>query len=90
LTLYVISVCQGGDIPRKGGPAITRSDLLIVNKADLAPHVGVDLDAMVDDAARMRAGRAYQFTDLRRGEGVADIVAFIKREGGLIAADAAE
>ncbi len=83
LTLYVISVCQGGDIPRKGGPAITRSDLLIVNKADLAPHVGVDLDRMRADAETARAGRQFVFTDMRRGEGTEDIVAFIKRQGGL-------
>ena len=83
LTLYVISVCQGGDIPRKGGPAITRSDLLIVNKADLAPHVGVDEKAMMQDAATARAGRPSLKTNLLRSEGVDDIVAFITREGGL-------
>ncbi|MEZ5792713.1 MAG: urease accessory protein UreG [Nitratireductor sp.] len=83
LSLYVISVCQGGDIPRKGGPAITRSDLLIINKADLAPHVGVDLDRMRDDAQKARAGRPHLFTDLRRGEGVGEIVDALRRMGGL-------
>ncbi|WP_375565616.1 urease accessory protein UreG [Oceaniradius stylonematis] len=83
LSLYVISVCQGGDIPRKGGPAITRSDLLIVNKADLAPHVGVDLDRMDADARANRQGRPHLFTDLRGGEGVETIVAFLSDQGGL-------
>ena len=83
LSLYVISVCQGGDIPRKGGPAITRSDLLIINKVDLAPHVGVDLDRMRDDAQKARAGRPLLFTDLRRGEGVGEIVDALRRMGGL-------
>jgi len=83
LSLYVISVCQGGDIPRKGGPAITRSDLLIVNKADLAPHVGVDLDRMDADARAHRQGRPHLFTDLARGQGVDEIVAFVSDRGGL-------
>ncbi len=83
LTLYVISVCQGGDIPRKGGPGITRSDYLVINKADLAPHVNVDLGAMEADAARMRSGKPYGFTDLSRGDGVAAIVDFIVETGGL-------
>ena len=83
LSLYVISVCQGDDIPRKGGPAITRSDLLIVNKADLAPHVGADLERMRADADRSRAGRPWLFTDLRRGQGVDEIVVFLKERGGL-------
>ncbi len=87
LSLYVISVCQGGDIPRKGGPAITRSDLLIINKADLAPHVGVDLGRMNEDATANRAGRPHLFTDLRSGTGVSDIVALLRERGGL--ADAA-
>lgn len=85
LTIYVISVCQGEDIPRKGGPAITRSDLLIVNKADLAPHVGADLALMERDAHGARDGRTSLFTDLRRGEGVADIVTFLEANGGLSA-----
>lgn len=83
LTLYVISVCQGEEIPRKGGPAITRSDLLIINKTDLAPHVGADLSVMARDAERIRAGKANLFTDLRRGEGVDDIVRFLMETGGL-------
>jgi urease accessory protein len=83
LSIYVISVCQGGDIPRKGGPAITRSDLLVINKADLAPHVGVDLEGMNADAGRARGARPFVFTDLRRGEGVGAIVDFLKTEGGL-------
>ncbi len=83
LSLYVISVCQGGDIPRKGGPAITRSDLLVINKKDLAPHVGVDLDDMQRDAGKARGERPFVFTDLRRGVGTAEIVQFLQREGGL-------
>ncbi|MEM1364438.1 MAG: urease accessory protein UreG [Pseudomonadota bacterium] len=83
LTLYVISVCQGGDIPRKGGLAITRSDLLIINKTDLAPHVGVDLDAMRSDTEIARSGRAFEFADLKSGKGVDEIIAFLQREGGL-------
>lgn len=90
LTLYVISVCQGGDIPRKGGPAITRSDLLIVNKTDLAPYVGVDLEQMDQDSARMRSERPYVFADLSRAKGVAEIVDFLVREGGLERRAAAE
>lgn len=87
LTLYVISVCQGDDIPRKGGPAITRSDLLVINKADLAPHVGADLDRMRADAEHGRAGRPFLFTDLRRGEGVAAIVDYLVEAGGLRSRD---
>ncbi len=83
LTLYVISVCQGEKIPRKGGPAITRSDLLIINKMDLAPHVGADLDVMKADTERARGDRPYVFTDLLRNKGVAEIAAAISRMGGL-------
>ena len=83
LTLYVISVCQGGDIPRKGGPAITRSDFLVINKSDLAPYVNVDLDAMEEDARRMRGRRPFGFTDLSRGKGVSEVVDFIVENGGL-------
>jgi urease accessory protein len=90
LTLYVISVCQGGDIPRKGGPAITRSDLLIVNKTDLAPYVGVDLEQMDEDCRRSRKERPYVFTDLSRAKGVDDIIALLEREGGLTRRIAAE
>jgi urease accessory protein len=83
LTLYVISVCQGEKIPRKGGPGITRSDLLVINKTDLAPHVGADLDVMESDTRRQRGARPFVFTDLLRRKGVADIVAFLESEGGL-------
>jgi len=83
LTLYVISVCQGEEIPRKGGPAIVRSDLLIINKTDLAPHVGADLDVMRRDAQRMRGSRPFLFSDMRRGDGAEDVAAFIKTAGGL-------
>ena len=83
LTLYVISVCQGGDIPRKGGPGITRSDFLVINKADLAPYVNVDIELMEADARRMRPGKAFAFTDLSRGKGVEDIARFIVEQGGL-------
>ena len=83
LSLYVISVCQGGDIPRKGGPAITRSDLLIINKADLAPHVGVDLGTMEDDARKARGVRPFVFTDLSRNEGTRQVVDFLVRNGGM-------
>ena len=83
LSLYVISVCQGEDIPRKGGPAITRSDLLIINKTDLAVHVEADLSIMKRDAVIARAQRPTLFTDMKRGEGVADVVTFIRKHGGL-------
>jgi len=83
LTIYVISVCQGEEIPRKGGPAITRSDLLVINKMDLAPHVGADLDIMDRDASWGRAGRPHLFTDMRRGDGIGEVVAFIRETGGL-------
>lgn len=83
LTLYVISVCQGEEIPRKGGPGITRSDLLVINKKDLAPHVGVDLAVMERDADRMRSAKPFVFTDLKRGEGVDEIVAYLTETGGL-------
>jgi urease accessory protein len=83
LTIYVISVCQGEKIPRKGGPGITRSDLLVINKTDLAPHVQARLDVMEDDTKRMRAGRPYVFTDLLRRKGVAEVVTFIEQAGGL-------
>jgi urease accessory protein len=84
ITLYVISVCQGEEIPRKGGPGITRSDMLVINKADLAPYVEVDLGVMEADASRMRAGQPHVSTDLKRGKGVAEIVAFLERHGGLV------
>jgi urease accessory protein len=83
ISLYVISVCQGEKIPRKGGPAITRSDLLIINKADLAPHVMADLDVMERDTRKVRGERPYVFTDLLRQKGLQDVIAFIERAGGL-------
>ena len=83
ISLYVISVCQGEKIPRKGGPAITRSDLLIINKADLAPYVMADLSVMERDAKVQRGERPFVFTDLLRLKGVADIVSFIEKQGGL-------
>jgi len=86
ITLYVISVCQGEKIPRKGGPAITRSDLLIINKADLAPHVMADLGVMERDARAQRGDRPFVFTDLLRLKGVEDVVGFIEKQGGLTAA----
>ncbi len=90
VTLYVIDVAAGEEIPRKGGPAITRSDLLIINKTDLAPHVGASLEVMQRDATRVRDGRPFLFTALRKGEGVAEVVAHLARLGGLpLPADAA-
>jgi len=83
MTLYVISVCQGEKIPRKGGPAITRSDLLIINKMDLAPHVGADLEIMAQDTRRVRGARPHIFTDLLRNRGVSDIVEMIETVGGM-------
>lgn len=90
LTLYVISVCQGGDIPRKGGPGITRSDYLVINKADLAPYVNVDLDMMRHDAATARGAKPFAFTDLSRGQGVDGIIDFIVEQGGLERAEERE
>jgi urease accessory protein len=87
LTLYVISVCQGEKIPRKGGPAITKSDLLIINKADLAPHVIADLTVMESDTKKVRGDRTFVFTDLLRQHGLGDVVQFIERYGGLSTAD---
>lgn len=84
LTLYVISVCQGEDIPRKGGPAITRSDLLILNKMDLAPYVGADLETMQQDAKKARGSKPFQFTDLQRGEGLDAVATFICKKSGLL------
>jgi urease accessory protein len=85
LSIYVISVCQGEKIPRKGGPAITRSDLLVINKADLAPHVMADLGVMESDTLKVRDGRPYVFTDMLRQRGLKEIVAFIEHQGGLSA-----
>lgn len=83
LTLYVISVCQGEEIPRKGGPGITRSDFLVINKSDLAPYVNVDLNVMQADAARMRGDRPFAFTDLTRGKGLQTVIDFIIENGGI-------
>jgi len=83
ITLYVIDVAAGEEIPRKGGPAITKSDLLIVNKTDLAPHVGADLSVMERDAKRMRGSGRTIFAALRHGEGVDEIVAALCEMGGL-------
>ena len=85
ITIYVIDVSAGDKIPRKGGPGITRSDLLVINKIDLAPHVGASLEVMDRDSKRMRGTRPYLFSNIRAGQGVADIAAFIEREGGLAA-----
>ena len=83
ITLYVIDVAAGDKIPRKGGPGITRSDLLIINKIDLAPLVGASLEVMDIDARRMRGDKPFIFASIRAGTGVADIASFIVREGGL-------
>ena len=83
LTVYVIDVAEGEKIPRKGGPGITRSDLLVINKIDLAPHVGASLEVMEADTKRMRGERPFVFTNLREGKGVDVISDFILREGVL-------
>ncbi|MDE0695479.1 MAG: urease accessory protein UreG [Boseongicola sp.] len=83
LTIYVIDVAAGEEIPRKGGPAITRSDILVINKTDLAPHVDADLDLMKRDTDRVRAGRPYVFSQLRFGGGVNEILRHIDDIGGL-------
>ncbi len=83
LTIYVIDVAAGDKIPRKGGPGITRSDLLIINKTDLAPMVGASLDVMARDAAKQRGTRPFLFTNLKDGDGAAPIVDFIVHEGML-------
>src|SRR5450830_774576 len=83
LTIYVIDVAGGEKIPRKGGPGITRSDLLIINKTDLAPHVGANLDIMAQDAKRMRGERPFVFTNLRTGDGLEAVVSFIREQGML-------
>lgn len=83
LSIYVIDTAAGQDIPRKKGPGVTRSDLLVVNKTDLAPYVGVDLSVLESDTRTARGSRPYVMTRLRAGVGVAEIVAFLEREGGL-------
>jgi urease accessory protein len=83
LTIYVIDVAEGEKIPRKGGPGITRSDLLVINKVDLAPYVGASLEVMDQDARRMRGERPFVFTNLKGGQGLDEIEVFILREGML-------
>ena len=83
VTIYVIDVAAGEEIPRKGGPAITRSDILVINKTDLAPHVGASLDVMARDAARMRGDLPVVFTNLWLGDGVAQVSALLHDIGGL-------
>jgi urease accessory protein len=83
LTIYVIDVSAGDKIPRKGGPGITRSDLLVINKTDLAPHVGASLEVMDRDAKKMRGERPFVFTNLKTGQGLDAVVEFIVRQGML-------
>jgi len=83
ITIYVIDVSAGDKIPRKGGPGITRSDLLVINKTDLAPLVGASLEVMDRDAKKMRGARPFVFAQVKNGQGVAEIVAFIEKTGGL-------
>ncbi len=86
LTIYVIDVSGGEKIPRKGGPGITRSDLLVINKIDLAPHVGASLEVMERDARRMRGDKPFVFTNMREGIGVDVVARFVETAGGLVAA----
>ncbi len=88
LTIYVIDVSGGEKIPRKGGPGITRSDLLVINKMDLAPHVGASLEVMERDARRMRGDKPFVFTNMRAGAGVDTVLGFIEAQGGLAGATA--
>ncbi|WP_411891102.1 urease accessory protein UreG [Yoonia sp. SDW83-1] len=83
VTVYVIDVAAGEEIPRKGGPAITRSDILVINKTDLAPHVGASLDVMARDAARMRGELPVVFASLRHGDGVDQVIRLLREVGGL-------
>ena len=83
LTIYVIDVSGGEKIPRKGGPGITRSDLLVINKIDLAPHVGASLDVMARDAAAQRKTRPFVMANMKTGEGVDEVIAFLRDKGGL-------
>ncbi|HVI90030.1 MAG TPA: urease accessory protein UreG [Dongiaceae bacterium] len=83
ITIYVIDVAAGDKIPRKGGPGITRSDLLVINKTDLAPMVGASLEVMDRDARRMRGTRPFVFSNLKAGNGVAEVAGFIVKAGGL-------
>ncbi|WGW03536.1 urease accessory protein UreG [Tropicibacter oceani] len=88
VTIYVIDTAAGEEIPRKGGPAITRSDILLINKTDLAPYVGASLEVMERDATRMRAGKPFVFTSLRAGKGVQEVVDLLVQIGGLALRDA--
>ena len=81
LTIYVIDVAAGDKIPRKGGPGITKSDLLVINKIDLAPHVGASLDVMEKDARKMRGDKPFLFSDLKNGVGIEKIQSFIIKQG---------
>ena len=83
LTVYVIDVAAGDKIPSKGGPGITRSDLLVINKIDLAPYVGASLEVMDRDAKKMRGARPFVFTNMREGSGVDEIARFVEEKGGL-------
>jgi urease accessory protein len=83
VTLYVIDVAAGEEIPRKGGPAITKSDVLVINKTDLAPHVGASLAVMERDAKRMRGDRPFVFTSLRDGKGADEVLALLRGIGGI-------
>ena len=83
LTIFVIDVSAGDKIPRKGGPGITRADLLVINKIDLAPHVGASLEVMDRDSRKMRGERPFLFANVRAGQGVPEIALFIRRQGGL-------
>ncbi len=85
ITIYVIDVSAGDKIPRKGGPGITRSDLLVINKIDLAPLVGASLEVMDRDARKMRGSRPFVFANIKAGKGVAEIASFIEKSGGLTA-----
>ncbi|WAC26800.1 urease accessory protein UreG [Ancylobacter sp. SL191] len=87
ITIYVIDVSAGEKIPRKGGPGITRSDLLVINKIDLAPFVGASLEVMDRDSQRMRGRRPFVFSNIREGKGVADVARFIEEAGGLVATE---
>jgi len=87
LTIYVIDVSAGDKIPRKGGPGITRSDLLVINKIDLAPYVGASLEVMDRDARKMRGDRPFVFSNLKQGTGLDEIIAFIEHEGMLSESD---
>jgi urease accessory protein len=89
LTIYVIDVSAGDKIPRKGGPGITRSDLLVINKIDLAPLVGADLDVMDRDSRKMRGEKPFVFSNIKAGAGVTEIADFVTESGGLTGTEAA-